>query len=250
MMNIIIPMAGAGSRFSQAGFKLPKPLIEVHGKPMYQWAANSLPLDQAGKLVFIIRQDEFTDQLTDDIAYTYAGYDPDIIVIKNLTRGQAETVFLAANALDLNTSTLIHNADTAFESMTMPDANSFGGLVTFESAPDDARWSFARVDEVDTDKVVEVREKQIISRYASTGTYYFNNTEWMLSAIEHQLAEGLTEQGEFYIAPLYNQAIADGHYIELLHCHNFTGLGTPEELKAAWHDIPQRLGQQTLPLAI
>ena len=248
-MNIIIPMAGAGSRFSQAGFKLPKPLIDVHGKPMYQWAANSLPLDQAGKLVFIIRQDDFTDQLSDDIAFTYAAYDPEIIALKELTRGQAETVYLAADALDFAEPTLIHNADTAFESMTLPDAQSFGGLVTFESAPDDARWSFARVDEIDIDKVVEVREKQIISRHASTGTYYFKDTDWLLNAIDNQLTQGLTEQGEFYIAPLYNQAIDQGHYIELLHCHNFTGLGTPEELKMAWPDIPQRLGHQTPPLS-
>ncbi len=249
-MNIVIPMAGKGSRFSQAGFEVPKPLIEVHGRPMYQWAANSLPLDQAGKLVFILRQDEFTDQLSDDIAYTYAAYDPEIVILDAFTRGQAETVFLAADVLDTNQPTLIHNADTAFESMTLPDAQSFGGLVTFESAPNDARWSFARVDEQDIDKVVEVREKQIISRYASTGTYYFNDTTWLLQAIDHQLSHDLTEQGEFYIAPLYNQAIAEGHYIELLHCHNFTGLGTPEELKTAWPDILQRLSQQTPPLTV
>ena len=249
-MNIIIPMAGAGSRFSQAGFKLPKPLIEVHGKPMYQWAANSLPLDQAGRLVFIIRKDEFTQQLSDDIAYTYAGYDPDIVVLNSLTRGQAETVYLAADVLDTREATLIHNADTAFESMTMPNNHSFGGLVTFECAPNDARWSFARVDDLDTDKIVEVREKQIISSHASTGTYYFSDTEWLLTAIHQQLEQGMTEQGEFYIAPLYNRAIHDGHYIELLHCQNFTGLGTPEELKLAWPTIPHRLGHQTVPLAI
>ena len=66
-MNIVIPMAGAGSRFSNAGFKTPKPLIDVQGKPMYQWATNSLPLEYASRLIFIVREDAFTEQIIADI---------------------------------------------------------------------------------------------------------------------------------------------------------------------------------------
>ena len=66
-MNIVIPMAGAGSRFVKAGFNVPKPLIHVYDKPMYYWAVHSLPLQLASRLIFIIRQDEFTPQLITDI---------------------------------------------------------------------------------------------------------------------------------------------------------------------------------------
>lgn len=237
-MNIIIPMAGAGSRFSKAGFTLPKPLIDVYGQPMYHWAVNSLPLQHAQRLVFVLRQDQFTDQLIEDIKQTYAAYDPKIKVLDHLTRGQAETVYLAKDLLELNQPTLIHNADTAFESMQMPSEQAFGGLVVFEPALNDARWSFARLDS-HSNKVVEVREKKVISRHASTGTYYFADTAWLMYTIHQHLAEGITEQDEYYIAPLYNCAIAQSQWIELLPCTRFTCLGTPEELEAALPHIPQ-----------
>lgn len=243
-MNIVIPMAGAGSRFSQVGFKTPKPLIEVHGKPMYQWATNSLPLEQCTNLIFIIRQDEFTEQLITDINRTYAAYQPKIKILDHLTRGQAETVYLARDLMNLTQATLIHNADTAFESMQLPDQNSFGGLVVFEPALNDARWSFAKAAHQNSDQVVEVREKKIISRHASTGTYYFADTAWLMYVIRDSMDQGLTEQGEFYIAPLYNRAIGEGQAVQILHCNNFTCLGTPEELEAALPSIPARLSSQ------
>ncbi len=249
-MNIVIPMAGAGSRFSQAGFMLPKPLIDVQGKPMYHWATNSLPLEHASRLIFIVREDEFTQQIIEDIHTTYGMFEPRIRILENLTRGQAETVYLARDLMDLNQPTLIHNADTAFQSMQMPDAHAFGGLVTFEAAPNDARWSFARTDEHQSDRVIEVREKTIISRFASTGTYYFADTAWMLYSIKHSLINNMTEQGEFYIAPLYNQAIENNHYIQLLSCKHFTCLGTPEELENALPRMPLLMNSTITQIAV
>lgn len=249
-MNIVIPMAGAGSRFSNAGFKTPKPLIDVQGKPMYQWATNSLPLEYASRLIFIVREDAFTEQIIADINKTYGMFEPRIKVLENLSRGQAETVYLARDLMDLTQPTLIHNADTAFQSMDMPGDDVFGGLVVFESAPNDARWSFARTHDEQPDRVVEVREKKIISRLASTGTYYFSDSAWLMYSIKHSLMNDITEQGEFYIAPLYNRAIEDGHYIQCLKCENFTCLGTPEELEDALPRIPLLMQSQITQIAV
>ncbi|WP_026470290.1 glycosyltransferase family protein [Alkanindiges illinoisensis] len=249
-MNIVIPMAGAGSRFSKAGFQIPKPLIDVQGKPMYQWATNSLPLEYASRLIFIVREDAFTAQIIEDINKTYGMFEPRIKILESLTRGQAETVYLARDMMDLTQPTLIHNADTAFQSMDMPDDDVFGGLVVFESALNDARWSFARTHDEQPDRVVEVREKKIISRLASTGTYYFSDTAWMLYSIKHSLMNDITEQGEFYIAPLYNRAIEDGHYIQCLNCQHFTCLGTPEELESALPRMPLLMNTQITQIAV
>lgn len=249
-MNIVIPMAGAGSRFSKAGFKTPKPLIDVQGKPMYQWATNSLPLEYASRLIFIVREDAFTEQIIADINKTYGMFEPRIKVLESLSRGQAETVYLARDLMDLTQPTLIHNADTAFQSMDMPDDDVFGGLVVFESAPNDVRWSFARTHDEQPDRVVEVREKKIISRLASTGTYYFSDSAWLMYSIKHSLMNDITEQGEFYIAPLYNRAIEDGHYIQCLNCENFTCLGTPEELENALPRMPLLMNSQITQIAV
>ena len=177
-------------------------------------------------------------------------FEPRIKVLENLSRGQAETVYLAHDLMDLTQPTLIHNADTAFQSMDMPDDDVFGGLVVFESAPNDARWSFARTHDEQPDRVVEVREKKIISRLASTGTYYFSDSAWLMYSIKHSLMNDITEQGEFYIAPLYNRAIEDGHYIQCLNCENFTCLGTPEELENALPRMPLLMNSQITQIAV
>lgn len=232
-MNIVIPMAGAGSRFTQAGFDIPKPFIMVRGKPMYRWAVDSLPLQSAKNLVFILREDNFTEKLILDIKSNYGQYDPKIKVLNSLTRGQAETVYLAKYALDLSQPILIHNADTAFMTMQSPCNDCFGALVVFKPAANDARWSFAKTSDHDINRVIEVREKIIISEHASTGTYYFSDTQWLLNTIKYNITHNIREKGEFYLAPLYNQAIAEKKDIQLLHCSNFTCMGTPEELKVA-----------------
>lgn len=231
-MNIVIPMAGAGSRFTQAGYTLPKPLIEVAGQPMYRWAVDSLPIQPNDRVVFILREDEFLPQLQADIESHYEAYQPIIHVLKTLSRGQAETVWLARTHYALDQPILIHNADTAFaltrDAIALPD-ETFGMLVVFD---DDApRWSFARTDA--SGLVVEVREKQVISRHASTGTYYFAQTDWLLDAIEDDLAHDRREQGEFYLAPLYNRAIANGKRVVIAPCEQFTCMGTPTDLAQA-----------------
>lgn len=234
-MNIIIPMAGAGSRFSIAGFKLPKPLIPVHDQAMYHWAVDSLPLKLATALIFIIRLDEFTNQLITDINKNYGHLKPKIKIIPHVTQGQSETIYLAKDLLDLSQPSLIHNADTAFEDMELPSDNAFGALVTFQAPPNDARWSFASIH---SNKIIEVREKSIISPHASTGTYYFSSTPWLIDAIKIQLEQKLKEQNEYYISPLYNIAIAENKWIQPLKCNNFICLGTPEELKASIPRLP------------
>ena len=234
-MNVVIPMAGAGSRFVQAGYERPKPLIDVAGKPMYRWAVDSLPLQQAERLVFILRRDQYTDELIADIEQHYRDWQPRISLLEHLSGGQAETVYLARSQYDLQLPILIHNADTAFalpQGMTVGDA--FGALVVFD---DDApRWSFARTDA--SGQVVEVREKVVISRHASTGTYYFADTGWLMQTIEQAITHNQREQGEFYIAPLYNLALEQGKSVVLQPCSQFTCMGTPLDLAAALPQIP------------
>jgi dTDP-glucose pyrophosphorylase len=231
-MNIVIPMAGAGSRFVSAGYYLPKPLISIAGQPMYRWAVNSLPLAQSHRLIFIVRRDAYTPRLLADIQQQYAAYKPKILVLESLTRGQAETVLLAHALLDINQPTLIHNADSAFSLPAGSDfSHSFGVLVVFED--DKPRWSYARTNA--QGQVLEVREKQVISRYASTGTYYFADSFWLLNTIARMVINDEREQGEFYLAPLYNQAITEGKTISIMPCNSFLCFGTPEDVA---HSLP------------
>jgi NDP-sugar pyrophosphorylase family protein len=143
-MNIVIPMAGLGSRFRLAGFDRAKPLIPVEGRPMYTWAVESLPLEKATRLIFILlrSQPEFTE-LRADILHRYGKFPIEILDVPSLTAGQSETVMRAETTIDNGTPLLIHNADTAFEidpawSDTAERDKLDGALLVFRST--EARW--------------------------------------------------------------------------------------------------------------
>lgn len=229
-LNIVVTMAGAGSRFLRQGFTLPKPLIPVKGMPMYRYSTNSLPLSLAKRLIFVIQDNEYSEIISDDINKNFGNYSPQIVKIKGLTRGQAETLLLASNAMNHALPTLIHNSDSAInvdiDELVKVMKTSDGALLTFEVTNSD-KYSFARLNE--DELVEEVREKVQISTHASTGTYYFRSTVQMLNLISSAISSNEREQGEFYIAPLYNDMIRAGQLVRIVKTKNYFCYGTPEE---------------------
>ena len=229
-LNIVITMAGAGSRFAKRGFELPKPLIPVNGIPMYRYSTNSLPLHLAERLIFVIQENEYAKILQKDIEENYALYSPKIVTVKGLTRGQAETLLLSSEAMNHAIPTLVHNSDSAIDvnadELTRIFRESDGALLTFE-IENSNRYSFAHVTKEGL--VDEVREKVQISTHASTGTYYFKSTVQMLNLIEAAIKLNEKEQEEFYIAPLYNRMIQAQQIIKIVPVKNYYCYGTPEE---------------------
>ena len=233
-INLVITMAGAGSRFSKAGYDLPKPLIPAFGEPMYRHAVRSLPLHLAGRLVFVILDDAFADRLDADIRANFGGYDPRVLRVAQVTRGQAETLLAAAPALAFNLPLLVHNADSAYLGSGFEDVYQRvdGAILGFTSS--EPRWSYAAIDAVG--RVTEVREKVVISSHASTGTYYFRSSVQALDLAREAVEKNVTERGEFYIAPLYNAMIAARQNIALVEVDRFVCYGTPEDLQRAEAD--------------
>jgi dTDP-glucose pyrophosphorylase len=230
-INVVVTMAGAGARFARAGYDLPKPLIPVFGEPMYRHAVRSLPLHLAGRLIFVIRRDGRSDAMRADIEETFGAYDPRVVVIDRLTRGQAETLLYAELELAFHYPVLVHNADSAYAGGDFEGVyrKADGALMTFDS--DEDRWSYAGVGA--DGRVTEVREKVPISRHASTGTYFFRSSTQLLRLVRDAIAAGETEKGEFYIGPLYNKMIAAGQTIVSVPVERFVSFGTPEDLAKA-----------------
>ena len=226
-------MAGAGKRFRDAGYNVAKPLIDVLGRPMYSWAADSLPFECGENIIFILLENqEGHDFLEKDIKSRYAKYDPIIITLPKLTRGQAETVLSAKSYINNEYPLLIHNADTGFKikpywlddiEKTRPD----GALLVFVSK--EKRWSFSRQDA--TGRVVEVKEKEPISEFASTGTYYFGKGSKFVELAEKRIKSNFSEVGEFYVAPLYNDLIAEGGIVKNYLIERLICFGTPKDLQ-------------------
>jgi len=228
-MNIVVPMAGAGSRFSRASYDLPKPLIPAFGEPMYRHAVRSLPLHMAERFICIIKTDRHSDALRQDIEREFRPYHPIIVELDHLTRGQAESVFCAEKHLALDRPILIHNADSAYTlhpTDQFPPTAADGALLLFRGTG--TKWSYAAVDA--QWRIHEVREKEPISPFASTGTYYFKSASRLLDMIVDAMRAGDTVNGEYYVGPLYNRMAATGSLIQGCQVERFVSFGTPEDL--------------------
>lgn len=233
-MNFLITMAGEGRRFREAGYELPKMLIEAKGKTLLEWSIDSLPLALCSRLIFVAQQkheDEY--QLSKKIGFIYKNRVPSLHFkfIEKLTRGQSETACLAKDLIDHSKPLLIFNIDTQFSSSSLEknllNEKIDGVLGAFYSV--EPRFSFAALN--DNGFVTKTAEKEVISSNALTGLYHFTSPHDFFEAAESAFANNETTKGEFYIAPLYNHLIEKGRRLIVDVADEVNILGTPEELQ-------------------
>ena len=228
-MNVIIPMAGAGSRFAQAGYTFPKPLIEVNGKPMIQVVVENLNIE--AHYIFLVQKEHYEKYNLKQLLNLIAP-GCDIVQIDGITDGAARTTLLAKNLINNNQPLLIVNSDQYVEWNSNETLYGFtadeidGGIVTFKSTH--PKWSFAKVSE--NGFVSEVAEKNPISDNATVGIYYWKRGSDYIKYTEQMIERNIRTNNEFYVCPVYNQAIEDGKKIKIKQINKMWGIGTPEDL--------------------
>lgn len=238
-LNILIPMAGAGSRFIEAGYTFPKPLIEVSGKAMIERVVANLNVD--GNFIFLVR-DEHLRQYNLEPYLKLLKNQVQIVTVNELTEGAAITALLARELIDTEEPLLIANSDQIIEWDSSETLYSFGnpgidgGIITFQAHH--PKWSFARVDS--DGWVTEVAEKLPISDFATAGIYYWARGRDFVRFADQMIRKNIRTNGEFYICPVYNEAIADGLKIKASSARKMWGLGTPEDLSAFLADPEAR----------
>ncbi len=230
-MNFVIPMAGRGQRFVDSGYELPKMLIEARGKTLMEWSIDSLPLELCTNLICIILQEhEVKFQLSEKINSLYGNQVKlQFLVLEGVSRGQAETVYLAKHLFDNSQELLVFNIDTYFHSGNIANAllsGSDGVLGAFESHEN--RFSFARVNNKGV--VIRTAEKEVISDLALTGLYHFKNVADFEETVKYHLDNDIRVNNEFYIAPMYNYLIKKGRCFIIDKTDDHFILGTPDEL--------------------
>lgn len=238
-MNIIITMAGLGTRFRNAGYKLPKYMIEVKEKTLFAWSVGSLVsfIRSGARFIFVVRQEDQAGDFISRESKLLGIRDFQVVELDSLTDGQATTVLHAEQAvIDERQPIGIYNIDTFVEPAHLEVAETRGeGWVPCFPGLGDA-WSFARADA--EGRIHEVREKQRISPHATVGFYWFGSFALFRDAYfrYYSKPENL-ERGERYVAPLYNQLIADGShvYLHVIPAAGVHPLGTPEEVHRFAH---------------
>jgi HAD superfamily hydrolase (TIGR01509 family) len=228
-MNILIPMAGRGSRFEQAGYTFPKPLIDVSGKPMIQVVAENLSVDAT--FIYVV-QKEHREKYNLDTLLKLITPNCKIVEVDTVTEGAACTTLLAKEYINNDEPLLMANSDQFVEwdsnefMYKMIEQNVDGGIVTFKSTH--PKWSFAKID--DAGYVTEVAEKNPISNIATVGIYYWKTGSDYVKYAEQMIAKNMRINNEFYVCPVFNEAIGDGKKIKTFDVPRMWGLGTPEDL--------------------
>lgn len=229
-INIVIPMAGLGSRFAKVGYKMPKPLINVLGKAMIQRVVENIGIK--GKYIFIV-QNEHYEKYYLDILLKAMVPDCEIIQTDGLTEGAASSVLLAKDLINNSSSLIISNSDQLLEWDSDDfinyclDSDTDGCVSTFKS--NDSKFSYVKVNE--NNLVIEVAEKVVISENASTGIYFWKEGSDFVKYAEEMIQKNIRVRGEFYVAPVFNLAIKDDKKISIKKCEKFYCLGTPEDLE-------------------
>ena len=230
-LNILIPMAGLGSRFESAGYTFPKPLIEVKGKPMIQVIVENLNIK--GKFIFVVQKKHYKKYNLGHLLKLIAP-NCEIIQIEGLTEGAACTTLLAEKYIKNNKPLLIANSDQFVEwdsSETLYkfiNKNADCGILTFPSTH--PKWSYAKLNKMGF--VTKVAEKKPISNHATVGIYYWKKGSEYVKYAKQMIKKNIRVNNEFYVCPVFNEALLDNKKIIIseINRDKMWGIGTPEDL--------------------
>jgi HAD superfamily hydrolase (TIGR01509 family) len=229
-LNVLIPMAGAGSRFAEAGYEFPKPLIDVNGKPMIQAVVDSLGINAT--YTYIVQEEHFNKY---NLGYVLSLITPNcnIVKINGITEGAAITCLMAKEFINNEQPLIMANSDQIVDwdsrefIYDLYVKNADGGIATFKSTH--PKWSYAKIGPENT--VTEVAEKKPISDNATVGIYYWKHGSDFVKYTEQMIKKDIRVNNEFYTCPVFNEAIEDGKRIYALPVNKMWGIGTPQDLE-------------------
>ena len=230
MLNIVVPMAGRGSRFAEAGYEMPKPLIDIYGHPMIEYVTKNITPKCPHRFIYICQKEHLDEYGLADKLETIA---PGCIIIpiNYITEGAACTVLLAEKYIDNDDSMMIANSDQFVDNDINVFIDAIGdndGLIMTMPA-DHPKWSYIKFD--NQGFVTMVREKEVISNEATVGIYNYKHGADFVKYAHQMINKNIRVNNEFYVAPVYNEMINEGKKIVYYNVgSSMYGLGVPEDL--------------------
>ena len=235
MLNVLLPIAGQGSRFANVGYKNPKPFIEIHGKFMILHVLDNINIPGA-KYIFLCQTahlKEFGALFIEQLKQRTFIRDFDIVPVDGVTEGAACTVLKAKSLIDTNDELLIANGD-----QLLPDGDITRSVTYFERNRADAgmlcffnksmKWSYVTIEA--NRQISRIAEKIVISDHATCGIYYAKHGKCFVAAAERMIEKNDRVNNEFYVAPAFNYMILDEKAVLPYFVNEMWGLGTPEDL--------------------
>ena len=240
--SVIITMAGLSSRFTDAGFQAPKFMLDVRGRPIFDWALQSLRgfIDRGWGFTFVTREDEAVIQFVKSRSQKLGIALDALVSLRETTRGQAESAIIGARAASSSDSMplVIFNVDTFVrpESVNSWEVQENDGWIPCFPGQGSS-WSFVSID--GTGRARDVAEKRRISKWASVGLYGFRSKELFVNTYSRYMATGYNENQELFVAPLYNVLLAKSHQVLVpkLTRNDVVALGTPSDVRLVDKDF-------------
>lgn len=234
MLNIVIPMAGRGSRFAKVGYTLPKPLIPIHKKSLIECVTENIKPDCEHRYIYICLQEHLEQyNLTEKLEKIAPGCK--IITVDKVTEGAACTVLLAQEYIDNNDGLMIANSDQYVDvniNTYLASLKNKDGLIMTMQA-NNSKWSYIKYNK--ENNVTMVREKEVISDMATVGIYNYQHGCDFVKYAKRMIEKNIRVNNEFYVAPVYNEMIEEGKKIGYFSIGSVEdgmfGLGTPKDLE-------------------
>lgn len=236
MLNIVIPMAGLGSRFVKANYKVIKPMIPILGFPMIQVVVHNLTPSRPHRFIFICQNKHIEEYSLKQKLSSYAP-NCEIIGTEGLTEGQLCSVLLARDLINDDSPVMMANSDQYIDIeiddyLNDIDEKKLDGMIMTMYA-NDPKWSYAKLD--NNGYVVETAEKKVISNRATVGVYNFSKGKEFIKYADQLIKDNIRINNEFYTCPVYNYAIKGGLKIGTYNigeeANGLYGLGIPKDLE-------------------
>ena len=245
--NLLVPMAGLGSRFKKEGYEVPKQFIYVKDKQLIDISLECIDMSECN-LIFVIRDEQIYNYNADKVLKNKFGENIKIVVTDGLTKGSVCSCLLAEKYIDNDLPLIIHTLDIQFfpklDPKTLIGSNVDGTLLTFKS--NSSNYSYASLDS--QGMVKQTAEKKVISDKACVGIYYFAKGSQFCKYARQMIDKKITTKGEFYISPLYNLLIEDGLNINNIDVEKIHIFGTPKEFEFYKKNVIKKIGEKPIAL--
>ncbi|MFA3760742.1 hypothetical protein [Yersinia sp. 2466 StPb PI] len=239
MINLIVPMAGRGSRFSKKGYILPKPLVELKNKPFFWWAIESVKRSiEIKQLVCVVLKEHVVQH---NIINRVKFYYPEVefVILDSVTDGALDTALCGLDIINNSLPVLVNDCDQAFEinglneyiNNLLPNGEISAYLCHFNS--DSPSYSYALYDK---GYLIQTAEKRIISNLAISGAYVFADKNIIIQ--NHDKYKLECDYEELFISGIYNVLIEQGKKVKGIQLNSHLSFGTPDELDKVEKDFP------------
>ena len=234
-LHLVMPMGGAGSRFFKDGFVMPKPLIEINGKPFLYWATRSIEKDvDLLDITFVVLKQHIAEFNIDKVILNYfPSAKIEAVDFEEVKSGPVMTCLAGLKNINDDNPILFNDCDHMFmcksfaDDMNSSNWDYDGALLTFNS--DQPQFSYIKYDE--NGRIVGTVEKQVVSNNAICGAYLVRNSR-MFRELASEYLENCN-YSEFFVSGIYNVMCDKGFVVKNYSVDFHVPFGTPVEYEIA-----------------